>query len=57
MINGIERDIRDEPDSLAQPIAAVDILAIGRRRSRTVIRVLRYAAESGNMLRRLDSNA
>jgi hypothetical protein len=57
MINGIERDRRDELDSLAQPIAAVDVLPIGRRRSRTVIRVLRYAAESSNMLRRLDSNA
>jgi len=30
MINGIERDIRDEVDSLAQPIAAVDALPIGR---------------------------
>jgi hypothetical protein len=57
MINGIERDIRDEFDSLAQPVAAVDVLPIGRRLSRTVIRVLRSAAKSGNVLQSLDSNA
>jgi hypothetical protein len=51
MINGIERDFRDEFDSLAQPIAAVDVLPIGRSRPRTLNRALRYGVESGKVLR------
>jgi len=51
MINGIERDFYDKFDSLLQPIAAVDALPIGGTRSRTLIGVLRFAAESGSVLR------
>jgi hypothetical protein len=52
----MERDFRDELETLAQPIVAVDVLPIGRPCSGMLNRVLRYEAEFGNVLRSFGSD-